>query len=399
MKTLSKKYILILLCLISVTMFYSCNDDITVEGVYITAAEKTSIINFSARTNGDNMGITVSTTLIAESDVEVSLAIENSLVEQYNKDHDESYQTLPEGTCSLSESKLIVTNGNYRSDAIKLVVNDVEKIAKGVNYLLPIRLTSKSKDYQSLSGSDVLYVVINRTILMSVAKFNGYNCMKVNFKDQDVSRLQNLDEFTIEARVSMYEFPRYYGGNLMGVIGFPEGESIEKSAWIFVDGTPDRVGGEGNVPVYMFAVKQWTVYVGKLGFEIAKDSWHHVAGVFSNNKLKLYIDGELFSEVDYKNKVSFTNNFYIGGAPGVQNGFYLKGAVSEARLWRRALSSSELKNPLHQCFVESDSEGLEGYWKLDDESDTCKDYSGNGHDAVKVGSGSIEWIKEVPCPN
>lgn len=399
MKTLSKKYILILLCLVSVAILQSCNDDITVDAVYITAAEKTSITNFSARANGDNMGITVSTSLIAESDVEVSLAIDNSLVERYNKDHDEAYQTLPEGTCSLSESKLIVTNGNYRSDAIKLVINDVEKIGKGVNYLLPIKLTSKSKDYQSLPGSDVLYVIINRTILMSVPRFNGSNCFKVNFKDQDVSRLQNLDEFTIEARVSMWEFPKYYGGNLMGIIGFPEGESVEKSAWLFVDGTPDRVGGVGDVPVYMFGVKQWAVYAGKLGFTIDPNSWHHVAGVFSNNKLMLYIDGNLFAEAEYKNKVSFTNNFYIGGTPNVQNGFYLKGSVSEARLWRRALSSTELKNPLHQCFVESDSEGLEGYWKLDDKSNTCKDYSGNGHDAVFTGRGELQWIDEIPCPN
>lgn len=49
-------------------------------------------------------------------------------------------------------------------------------------------------------------------------------------------------------------------------------------------------------------------------------------------------------------------------------------------------------------FVEVDSEGLEGYWKLDDMSDECKDYTGHGHTAVKEGSGAIEWMTEVPCP-
>lgn len=402
MKTLFKKYILILLILAPLAVFESCNEDVNVEAVYITAAEKSSTANFSARYDGDNIGITVSTSLVTNTNVEVTLSIDNSLVDKYNKDNNEALQPLPEGACSLSESKLIVANGSYRSEPIKLVVNDVEKIGKGINYVVPIRLTSQNGDYPALVGSDVLYVIVNRTLLMGVPRFNGKNCYKVNFKDNDVSRLQDLDSFTLEARVNFWRFPYYNGhtgNNLMGILGFPEKESLEKSAWLFVDGTPDRVGGAGNVPVFMLGVKEWGIYAGKLGYAIEKDTWYHVAGVFSNNKLKLYINGELFSEADYNNKVSFTNNFYIGAAPGKQNGFYIEGAISEARLWRRALSPTELKNPLHQCFVDSDSEGLEGYWKLDDKSDVCKDYTGNGHDAVKYGTGEIEWIDEVPCPN
>ena len=397
MKISLKKYTLTFLSLIGILAFGSCSDDVEVEAVYITAAEKTSITTFSARNDGDNMGITVSTSLIAEADVNVELFIDNSLVENYNKEYDESFQSLPEGTCSLSESNLFVSKGTYRSDAIKLIVNDIEKVGKGVNYLLPIRLVSKSKDYPSLPGSDVLYVIINRTMLANVPKFNGRNYYKVEFKDKDVSRLQNLESFTLEARVNLWQFPKYYDGNLMGILGFPQ-EEPERSAWLWVDGTPDRVGGVGNVPVFMFSVRGWQVYAGKLGFTIKEDTWYHVAGVFSNNTLKLYLDGELFVEAEHKNKVSFVEDFYIGAAPGVQNGFHLKGSVSEARLWRRALSSAELKNPLHKCYVESDSEGLEGYWKLDEGGDICKDYSGNGHDAVKKGYGDIEWMEEVPCP-
>ena len=94
----------------------------------------------------------------------------------------------------------------------------------------------------------------------------------------------------------------------------------------------------------------------------------------------------------------FQKNSILELHRGGQNGFYLKGSVSEARFWTRALTASELKNPLHQCFVEVDSEGLEEYWKLDDMDDECKDYTGHGHTAVKKGSGEIEWTTEVPCP-
>jgi len=376
----------------------SCNKNIGVEAVYITAAEKSSVTTFSATNENDEFGITISSSLIANSDIEGELIIDNSLVEQYNRNHGESYKALPEGACVLSNNLVMVESGKYRSEVAKLVVKDIDAIKKGVNFLLPVKLISKNKDYPSLPGSDVLYIIVNRKLLVDVPKLNGQNYFKINFKDNDVSRFQNMSAFTIEARVSMWEFPKYYGGNLMGVIGFPVGENAEKGTWIFVDGTPDRVGGEGNVPVFMFATKGWSVYAGKLGYTLDKNAWYHVAGVFENNTLSLYIDGILFVQAEYAKPISLSDEFYIGAAPGVQNGFHLKGAVSEARFWTRALTASELKNPLHRCFVEVDSDGLEGYWKLDDKSNECKDYTGHGHTAVKQGSGELEWLQEVPCP-
>lgn len=376
----------------------SCNKNIGVEAVYITAAEKSSVTTFSATNENDEFGITISSSLIANSDIEGELTIDNSLVEQYNRNHGESYKALPEGACVLSNNLVMVESGKYRSEVAKLVVKDIYAIKKGVNFLLPVKLISKNKDYPSLPGSDVLYIIVNRKLLVDVPKLNGQNYFKINFKDNDVSRFQNMSAFTIEARVSMWEFPKYYGGNLMGVIGFPVGENAEKGTWIFVDGTPDRVGGEGNVPVFMFATKGWSVYAGKLGYTLDKNAWYHVAGVFENNTLSLYIDGILFVQAEYAKPISLSDEFYIGAAPGVQNGFHLKGAVSEARFWTRALTASELKNPLHRCFVEVDSDGLEGYWKLDDKSNECKDYTGHGHTAVKQGSGELEWLQEVPCP-
>lgn len=376
----------------------SCNKNIGVEAVYITAAEKSSVTTFLATNENDEFGITISSSLIANSDIEGELTIDNSLVEQYNRNHGESYKALPEGACVLSNNLVMVESGKYRSEVAKLVVKDIDAIKKGVNFLLPVKLISKNKDYPSLPGSDVLYIIVNRKLLVDVPKLNGQNYFKINFKDNDVSRFQNMSAFTIEARVSMWEFPKYYGGNLMGVIGFPVGENAEKGTWIFVDGTPDRVGGEGNVPVFMFATKGWSVYAGKLGYTLDKNAWYHVAGVFENNTLSLYIDGILFVQAEYAKPISLSDEFYIGAAPGVQNGFHLKGAVSEARFWTRALTASELKNPLHRCFVEVDSDGLEGYWKLDDKSNECKDYTGHGHTAVKQGSGELEWLQEVPCP-
>lgn len=135
----------------------SCNKNIGVEAVYITAAEKSSVTTFSATNENDEFGITISSSLIANSDIEGELTIDNSLVEQYNRSHGESYKALPEGVCVLSNNLVMVESGKYRSEVAKLVVKDIDAIKKGVNFLLPVKLISKNKDYPSLPGSDVLY--------------------------------------------------------------------------------------------------------------------------------------------------------------------------------------------------------------------------------------------------
>ena len=273
MKNLFTKNIWAVACLSCLAFIgTSCNESIDVEAVYITAAEKTPITTFSATNNNDELGITISSSLVANSNIEGELMIDNSLVERYNSDHGESYKTLPEGACVLSSSSVLIESGKYRSEAVKLVVKDIDAIQKGVNFLLPVKLVSKNKDYPGLPGSDVLYVIVNRKLLVNVPKLNGQNYFKINFKDNDVSRFQNMSAFTIETRVSLWEFPKYYGGNLMSIIGFPVGENAEKGTWIFVDGTPDRVGGEGDVPVFMFATKGWSVYAGKLGYTLEKNA-------------------------------------------------------------------------------------------------------------------------------
>ena len=88
------------------------------------------------------------------------------------------------------------------------------------------------------------------------------------------------------------------------------------------------------------------------------------------------------------------DGFHIGRS---ETGRYFNAYVSEARVWRRALSQVELKNNL--CYVDPTSEGLIAYWRLDtsDDGRTVKDLSGNGYDAVSS-KGSITWVENIKCP-
>src|SRR3712207_8352721 len=72
------------------TVVASCNDSVSVDAIYITAAEKTPVTSFSAKHAGDAMGITISSALIPSEDIEGTLSIDNALVENYNSSHGEN---------------------------------------------------------------------------------------------------------------------------------------------------------------------------------------------------------------------------------------------------------------------------------------------------------------------
>ena len=76
MKNLFTKNRLAVACLSCLAFIgTACNESIDVEAVYITAAEKTPITTFSATNNNDELGITISSSLIANSNIEGELMI------------------------------------------------------------------------------------------------------------------------------------------------------------------------------------------------------------------------------------------------------------------------------------------------------------------------------------
>ena len=133
------------------------------------------------------------------------------------------------------------------------------------------------------------------------------------------------------------------------------------------------------------------------------NKWYHVAVVADGVKqtCDLYINGELDSSTPMGSKginlgQVYNSIFAIGMS---EKGRYLNGYVSEARVWGRKLSASELING--QCSIadpvkEAKENKLLGYWKLDNVNQG-KDLTGNGYDGVM--SGRVTFTEaNVRCP-
>jgi len=70
--------------------------------------------------------------------------------------------------------------------------------------------------------------------------------------------------------------------------------------------------------------------------------WHHVAGTFDGNQLRLYVDGSLAGSMDYTGAIALTT-FPVNIGRNSQNTDRLyEGAIDEVRIFNRALSEGEI---------------------------------------------------------
>ena len=96
---------------------------------------------------------------------------------------------------------------------------------------------------------------------------------------------------------------------------------------------------------------------------INDEKWHHVAGTFDGQELKLYLDGVLEAENPIANDVKIRTNtapIRIGQTPNELANQAYRGSISEVRIWDRALTVEEIYANMHSHLA-GDEEGLAGY--------------------------------------
>lgn len=122
-----------------------------------------------------------------------------------------------------------------------------------------------------------------------------------------------------------------------------------------------------------FLIKSKSSQYQKTGCDLASKGiditqWHHYAGTFDGEKIRLHVDGEVVSETDYSGQISdITGWFYVGrcSAADIFQAGYFKGKVTEVQIWSKALNSADIKDNLVQR-LEGTEQGLELYWPLNE---------------------------------
>ncbi|WP_346086771.1 DUF1735 and LamG domain-containing protein [Sphingobacterium ginsenosidimutans] len=359
------------------SLLFACkSDEVNTNSVYLTLAE----VNNTARLTVDNTGgaqaFTVTATQPTARAVTAQIAVDTTLIAAYNQRFGTAYQALPQGSYALSANEVQIQPGMTVSDAVSLRVNGTELFEVGKAYMMPVTVRNVS-GIPLIESSRTLYLIINQVTITTAASLNG-NYFKVDFS-QNNDALKAMPAITMETRIMVN---RFQAGSpfISSIMGIEEtfllrfGDVTVQPNQLQVSGGPTSTN---------------------VNFTFNTGTWYHIAAVYDGSQLKVYVDGVLLATTTASRTVDLTNmwedGFHFGRSA---RGRGLNGAISEARIWSRALTQAEVSNG--KCGIDPASAGLIGYWKFNAaEGRTVRDISGHNRDAVAAST--IQWVPNVRC--
>ncbi|MBO9692805.1 endo-beta-N-acetylglucosaminidase H [Chryseobacterium sp.] len=124
------------------------------------------------------------------------------------------------------------------------------------------------------------------------------------------------------------------------------------------------------------------------------NTWYHVAATYDGSNMKIYINGTLDATKAQTGSVNSTGAFNVGYLYNTSRNF--NGKIDEVRVWKRALSQTEISQ--NMCNVSVPATSLAAYWKFNEGSgSTVQDTSGNGVTLTLTGVDSSNWGTDLPC--
>lgn len=438
-----KRYIITLFVLLGALTAcerYDADDHKFGNVVYLNVSQTSPVQLATFSNNRETYDCTLQAALTypAAQDVQVSLAVDPSLVAAYNARYGTAWPMLDEKYYTLSAPETTIAAGRTVSDPVTLQLRELMgegeeqtgALPLDETFLVPVRISGASLDV--MRGSDVAYYVVKRSSAITVAAQLGEGNW-INFptldKYGDHSQAWNgLTAMTYEALIYIDQFATKDSENLpiniSSVMGVEQylllriGDTNFERQQLQFDGS-----GSGS---------QFGKFPGKDATKnLEAGRWYHVACTYDQmtQTVRIYVDGQLQSEESgvgiatqsednrinlamralydyYLNNPTEENEKKYGGFVDAYQFFIgksydekrpLNGKIAEARVWSVARTPEQIWENMYNVENPADDPTLLGYWKFNEGAgNTVRDYSMYGNDGVA--ESDITWPAGIEIP-
>jgi hypothetical protein len=160
---------------------------------------------------------------------------------------------------------------------------------------------------------------------------------------------------------AIQERPMNFSSNTMTLSAWikPEGGSTEWRGIIFAQGTGIRINPDGELR-YHWNGGKWDWSSGLIA---PTNQWSHVALVITPTASKLYLNGQLATNISNHSVLNFTNPFYIGIEPTYSSRTFL-GQIDEVCIYTRALTTDEVRELMHLTKNPANDPSLKAYYQF-----------------------------------
>lgn len=375
------------------------------DALYMTGTLTSSNIRFLVD-GQSSIGLTVTSTAKADTDVKIGLKPAPEQLDAFNASTGRNSQLPPEGSYTIEGSEVVIHAGKSQSTQIQ-VSADSEKLQEGISYCLPVTITSvEGDDLNVLETSRTAYVMFTKVITIKAANLASNNCFDIPSFGEEDSPVKALGQMTLEMKVLPVSFPSTpnSASGISSLVGCEENFLFR-----FGDGAGNPTNklqlakGSIGTASHPDGKDHYESWVEK---EFETGHWLHFAAVYDGQYLRVYLDGEQIHFVETKNGGTINlsmaydghtwdDTFAIGRSVGYQR--FFNGYISECRVWNVARTTAELEDGI--CYVDPTSEGLVAYWRFNGETQedgTVLDMTGHGYNAKPYRT--IQWVEDQKCP-
>ncbi len=358
--------------------------------LYMTGTGTSSETAMVVDQNNSKCAISVSAASKVAADVTVGLAISDAALEAYNETHGTVYMPVPAEAVELSSNTVTIAQGSAISNSTDIIIKNVSILEPGATYAVAVSITS-------VSGADSEIIDASKTIIVRLSRmFDFWSLHMVDGGQLSASYVFDepigLTNYTYEVKFYPHNMDSNRGDSPARMLMFAQADESASALFRFNEKT--KVEGENNRTCHRLQVKMPVTgeLISNTVFE--NNKWYLLSVTFDGSTARLFVNGvEDTSSPEASSLIDFARlelgMSWGGGYPASQ---YFDTRICEIRVWDRALSATEIRSGL--CAVNTASEGLKCYWKMDE---------GSGHmfyNSASTGSAyDLDWSKCVADRN
>lgn len=299
--------------------------------------------------------ITIRLAQAIDRDVHVTLGIAPEYADTYNAENGTSYTVLPDQYLAF-EAEATIAAGQVASSPVVLTISEFPT-DNGEAYCIPLEIVSSDAPVATTKTSSHILYLLTKPLLQKVPAMDS-DVLPSGSGDWGIT----TTEWTLEGWIWMSAFP--INNQAFWSASVSQGTEIYcrfGDAAVPFDQMQIKTGGS--------EMQSTTVF--------SPSTWYHIAITYSNNTLTLYVNGALDSS-----KTIEVPSYVINNLSLCSSGSYWRsiGQQAQIRFWNKALSQNAIVDGMNRG-VSADSEGLFGYWKLDEgKGSVFHDSTDNGFD-------------------
>ncbi|MDR1503226.1 MAG: DUF1735 and LamG domain-containing protein [Prevotella sp.] len=359
-------------------LFTGCDNaayEVRDNSVYLSDATGSAKSTTLTMDDGVDINVNVRLAKKVDKDVEVEIKLNPALLNPYNETNNSEYYPVP-GFQLPAGARVTIPAGEIGA-VYTIRVEDFETGKK--QYALGVELGNVTAGgiEKSVSQSQFIYLLAN-PLNVSVPVMNGASGMVKAAPETDWGITTTQWSLEFWSRMSAYR---------------------SNNQAIFNTGSRDHEiyirFGDANRPYNYLQIKTLTGQVDTPS-NLDANKWYHWAFVYDGTTLTIYRNGEL--DVKFDPPVPKGGSVRFDFLQMISSGarfFVDECAMSQVRLWKTAISQTQIKNNMYYSVNPANSD-LIGYWPMDEgEGSSFSDITGNGHDATAKSGVVQRWEHNI----